>query len=207
MTRKTVAFLALAAALAAARAADTPEAVYARLHAAALARNLDEMRLYAAEAQRAELIVPELPRTYSVTGKAARRDGKAVELRASGTADTVGLGFTQMFGVIGLVKEKGEWKVERLSWSTQRPGEYPEGYVIVQGPAPEPRSSGEPQTPRFAVPPSAPEPSHLLTRKPAEDPKPQDERKPGTEPAPCVIKPVMSDADLRACGSTPADSR
>jgi hypothetical protein len=207
MTRKTAVFLALAAVLVAARAADSPEAVYAKLHAAALARNLDAMRLYATEAQRAELIVPELPKTYRVTGKAARRDGKAVELRASGTADTVGLGYTQMFGVIGLIKEKGEWKVERLSWSTQRPGEYPEGYVIVQGAAPEPRSSGEPQTPRFSVPPSPPERSHLVTRKPVEEPKPQEQRKPGTEPAPCVIKPVMTDADLRACGSTPPESR
>jgi hypothetical protein len=207
MTRRTAGLIALLAVLGPARAADAPEAVYAKMHAAALARNVDEMRLYATEAQRAELIVPELPKTYHVTGKAARSDGKAVELRATGTADSVGLGYTQMFGVIGLVKEKGEWKVERLSWSTQRPGEYPNGYVIVVGPAPEPRAGNEPQTPRFTVPPSPPEPSHLVTRKPAaEEAKPQ-ERKPGTEPPNCVIKPVMTDADLRACGATPPDSR
>jgi hypothetical protein len=46
-----------------------------------------------------------------------------------------------------------------------------------------------------------------VTRKPAaEEAKPQ-ERKPGTEPPNCVIKPVMTDADLRACGATPPDSR
>lgn len=199
MTIRTLGLVASLLVWGAASAAEESEAVYQKMHTAAVARNLEEMRLYAAEAQRAELTVPDVPKTYRLTGKAVRRDGNAVELRASGTADSVGLGYTQMFGVIGLVRENGEWKVDRLSWSTQRPGEYPEGYVVVQGPPPEPQPSAEAQAPRFKPPPSEPEPSHLRPRRPAEV------NQPGItiqrSPPPCVIKPVMTDDDLRACGA------
>lgn len=201
MTIRTMVLIASLLGCAAAGAAEEPDAVYRKMHAAALARNIEEMRLYATAPQRAELTVPDLPKTYRLTGKAVARDGNAVELRASGTADSVGLGYTQMFGVIGLVKENGEWKVERLSWSTERPGEYPEGYIVVQGSTPEPRSSADAQTPRFTLPPSKPEPSHLVTKRAAEPkpgaPAPTLQRSP---PA-CEIKPVMSDDDLRACGA------
>src|SRR5690348_4062978 len=138
---RTLALLASLLVCAAADAADEPEAVYARMHAAALAHDLDAVRSSAAGAQRAALALPEVPDSYRLTGKALRKDGNAVELRAVATADSVGLGYTQIFGVIGLVKESGEWKVERLSWSTDRPGEYPEDYVLMEGAAPQPRSA------------------------------------------------------------------
>lgn len=196
MRRLLILLLACAAP---ALAADEPEAVYGKMHAAALAHDLEAMRPYAAEAERATLVLPEVPKSYRLTGKAVRKDGNAVELRATGTADSVGLGYTQMFGVIGLVKEAGQWKVERLSWSIQRPGEYPEGYVLVEGVAPQPRSSAEPQLPRFTLPPSPPERSRLFNPKPAADPA---ERVLTIEHSrPCEIKPVMSDEDLRACGA------
>lgn len=193
--------LALLFACSAAAAADEPEAVYAKMHAAALAQDLEAMRPYAAGAERETLVLPAVPKTYRLTGKAMRKDGNAVELRATGTADSVGLGYTQIFGVIGLVKENGEWKVERLSWSTERPGEYPEGYVLVSGAAPEPRQSADPKQPRFSLPPSAPERSRLYNPTRPRDDKP-DERVLGIERArPCEIKPVMTDDDLRACGA------
>lgn len=193
---------ALAFACGAAAGADEPEAVYRKMHAAAVARNLDQMRLYAAEAERATLIVPDVPKTYRLTGKAARRDGLAVELRATAIGDSVGLGYTQIFGVIDLVRESGEWKVARLAWSTGRPGEYPEGFVVVEGAAPEPRSSAEPQVPRFRLPRSAPERSRLFNPKRAQKanrdtPAATLER----APPPCEIKPVMTDDELRACGA------
>ena len=181
-------------------AADEPEAVYARMHAAALAHDLEGMRATEAEPQRATLIVPDLPESYRVVGKAVRKDGEAVELRAVGTADSVGLGYTQMFGVVGLVRENGEWKVERLSWSAERPGEYPEGYVLVEGPAPQPRPGEEARLPRFVVPAAPPERSRLLNPRRAPEARP-GEHVLGTEPAPCEIKPVMSDDELRACGA------
>ena len=193
------AFLALLLACGAAAAADEPDAVYAKMHAAAVAHDLEAARSYAAEAERSTLALPEVPNSYRLTGKAVRKDGDAVELRAVGTADSVGLGYTQMFGVVGLVREGGEWKVERLSWSTDRPGEYPEGYALVEGEAPQPRSSAEPPAPRIALPEPAPERSLLLNPKRA--PEPPREPRLGAEPRPCEIKPVMSDEDLRACGA------
>jgi hypothetical protein len=179
-------------------AADDPETVYRKLHEAVLAQDLEQVRLYTAQAQQAELALPTVPKTYRITGKARRRDGRAVELRASGTADSVGLGYTQLFGVIDLVRENGQWKIERLSWSTGRPGEYPEGYEIVQGAAPTPAPAADAQ-PRFVLPPSPPEPSHLVTKRPA-DTAPEQPPQPAAPP--CVIKPVMTDDELRACGAT-----
>lgn len=200
MTTRTIGFIATLLLCGAASAADDAEAVYRKVHAAAVAGNLEEMRTYATETQRAAMALPDVPKTYKVTGKAVRRDGNAVELRASGTADSVGLGYTQMFGVIDLVREKGEWRVERLSWSTQRPGEYPQGYAIVQGPAPEPLPSAESQVPRFKPPVFPPEPSRLVSPK-----RPSEVSEPGItiqrSPPTCVIKPVMTDDDLRACGA------
>lgn len=186
-------------ACAAAIGADEPEAVYAKMHAAMLAHDTEAMRSYAAEPERATLVAPDAPQAYRITGKALRKDGNAVELRAAGTADSVGLGYTQMFGVIGLVKENGEWKVERLSWSTGRPGEYPAGYVLVQGEAPQPRSGAEAQVPRFTLAPTPPERSHLVNPKRVENAgaRPADTGR----SAPCEIKPVMSDDELRACGA------
>lgn len=191
--------LALLLACRVAAAADEPEAVYARMHAAAVAHDIEAMRRHATEAERATLVVPEVPKGYRVTGKAVRRDGNATELRATGTADSVGLGYTQMFGVIGLVKEGGEWRVERMAWSTERPGEYPEGYLLVEGAAPQPRSSAEPQVPRFTLPASPPERSRLFNPK-RHDAGP-GEPAPGERARPCEIKPVMTDEDLRACGA------
>jgi hypothetical protein len=193
--------LALSFACGAALAADEPEAVYAKAHAAALAQDLEAMRTYVAEAERETLVLPALPKTYRLTGKAARRDGEAVELRATGTADSVGLGYTQIFGVIDLVKERGQWKVERLSWSTERPGEYPEGYVRVSGAAPEPRSS---DAPRFTLPPSPPERSRLYNPRHTDE-KPEERFLTIERSRPCEIKPVMTDDDLRACGAQVPD--
>ena len=197
--------LALLFACGAALAADEPEAVYARVHTAALAQDLEAMRGYVVEAEREALVLPPVPRTYRLTGKAARKDGEAVELRATGTADSVGLGYTQIFGVIDLVKEKGQWKLQRLSWSTERPGEYPEGYVLVSGPAPEPRSSAEAGQPRFTLPPSPPERSRLYNPRRPDGAQPEEQVLRIERSRPCEIKPVMTDDDLRACGAQVPD--
>jgi hypothetical protein len=205
MYTRALALVALLLASLTASAADGPDAVYARMHAAALARDLDTVRSCTAEAERATLVIPELPKTYRLTGKAVRKDGNAVELRAVGTADSVGLGYTQIFGVVRLVREGEAWKVERLLWSTDRPGDYPEGYVLVEGEAPQPRSSAEPQLPRFTFPQPAPERSRLLN--PRRAPEPPHEAPAGAEARPCEIKPVMSDEDLLACGARVPASR
>ena len=65
-----LAFLAVLLACGAAAAADEPEAVYAKMHAAALAHDLEAVLYYAAEAERATMPVPEVPKSYRLTGKA-----------------------------------------------------------------------------------------------------------------------------------------
>ena len=175
----------------AAAAADDIEAVYAKLHAAALARNVDEMMKYATEARRNELeTTPDkepvvalmsatMPKAYRVTGKAYSPDGAAAQLRASGLSGMVGMGEQLMYGVMDFTKEKGEWKVDKWSWSSDRPVA-PPGFVR----APEPRG-GEPQAKAREVVKEVPAPVLSIEKS-----KPQ-----------CMIKPVMTDADLRACGA------
>lgn len=179
-------------------AADDPEAVYQKLHAAAMARNLDEMLKYATEARQAEmrqelqgkeemvgLMASMMPKTYRLIGKAASADGNAVQLRTAGTGDFMGLGNTQLYGTIDFVKERDEWKVEHWRWSTNKPGGYPEGFVHVQGQAPDARAIAEPKPAAQPVAPVAPV-AIEKSRKPEE----------------CVIKPVMTDDELRACGAS-----
>jgi len=170
-------------------AADDLEAVYAKLHAAALAKNVDEMMKYATEARRSELeTLPDkepvialmtamMPKTYRVTGKAFSPDGNAAQLRASGISGMVGMGEQLMYGVMDFAREKGEWKVDKWSWSSDRPPPAPAGFVRAQ----EPRAA--------APPPKAEEAKPVLTVEKS------------TKPAPCVIKPVMTDDELRACGA------
>lgn len=174
----------------AAAAADDIEAVYAKLHAAALARNVDEMMKYATEARRNELaITPDkepvvalmtatMPKTYRVTGKAFSPDGDAAQLRASGLSGMVGMGEQLMYGVMDFTKEKGEWKVDRWSWSSERPVA-PPGFVRTL----EPRGRPEAQAKEAVKEVPAP----VLS---VEKSTPQ-----------CVIKPVMTDAELRVCGA------
>ncbi len=175
----------------AALAADDIEAVYAKLHAAALARNVDEMMKYASEARRNELettpdkepivalMTASMPKAYRVTGKAFAADGSAAQLRASGLAGMVGMGEQLMYGVMDFSREKGEWKVDRWSWSSERPPALPAGLTRAQ----EARGKPELQAKETAKEAAAP----VLT---VEKARPQ-----------CVIKPVMSDDDLRACGA------
>src|SRR3954469_3926865 len=169
--------------------ADDVEAVYAKLHAAALAKNLDEMMKYATEARRNELAtLPDkepivalmtamMPKSYRVTGKAFSSDGSAAQLRASGLSGMVGMGEQLMYGVMDFAREKGEWKVDKWSWSSDRPPAAPAGFVRAQERKAEPKA------------------------EPQEEPKPVLTIEKSTKPAPCVVKPVMTDEELRACGA------
>ena len=190
----------------AAFAADDIEAVYAKLHAAALAKNVDEMMKYATDARRNELeTVPDkdavvalmtamIPKTYRVTGRAFSPDGNAAQMRASGIGGMVGMGEALMYAQIDFAREKGEWKVDKWSWSSDRPAAAPAGFVRTQ----DARSTAEPQVPKTQAKPKA-----------AAEPQPAAEaREPArvmtaekTKPAPCVVKPVMTDDDLKACGA------
>ena len=204
------ALLALAAGPAGAQ--EAPEAVYLKLHRATLVHNLDEMLLYASDARRAELagtagssvmlklISSMMPRVYTVRSTAVTPDGLRAQMRATGSFTFMG-STAPSYGTVELVKQKGEWKVDRFEWS----GDKPAGFDTVQ--APYERIRGAPAT---AQAPSQPAPVSAPAAKPAAEPLPAPEpaEKPAppviervTKPAPCEIKPVMSDDDLLNCGA------
>lgn len=109
-------------------AADEPEAVYEKFHAAGLAADFAAQVRYGSKARGEEMAgTPEpmrqmmlqmiagmLPKRYRVLDKAIADGGNRATLRlAEGEAGATG-GRT---GAIVLLKEGGEWKVEEASWS------------------------------------------------------------------------------------------
>lgn len=173
-----------------ASAQDSPEAVYANLHRAALAGNLYEMMQYATEARKreigaqpaagdvAKLISAMMPRSYNVTGTTISPDGATAQLRALGTGAFLGQ-TQQLHGTVNFLKENGAWKVDRWEWSDQ-PGAAP---TRVQA---KPAADPMPARPQLASPPP-PTPAGVSRSAQPE----------------CQIKPVMTDEDLRRCGASP----
>jgi len=214
-----VAVLALAAGPAAAQ--EAPEAVYLKLHRATLVHNLDEMLLYASDARRAELagtagssvmlklISSMMPRVYTVRSTAVTPDGLRAQMRATGSFTFMG-STAPSYGTVDLVKQKGEWKVDRFEWS----GDKPAGFDTVQAPYERIRGAQAPQPAPVPAPAQkpAPAPVSAAAAKPAAEPRPAAEsaEKPApappviesvSKPGPCEIKPVMTDDDLRNCGA------
>ena len=177
-----------------ASAADGPEAVYDKLHRATLAGNVEEVLSHASAQRRAEMAslpgkedmvhmaAMALPRTYSITRRTVR-GGKA-HLSAQGIHESDG----PARGEVDLVREKGEWKVDEWNWS--RLAQAPKEEAMPKEAAPPPEKKEADTPPVATVTPSEPVDAPMLRRATAED-------------VGCVIKPVMTDADLRRCGATP----
>lgn len=182
--------LALLAAVPAA-AADDPETVYGKLHRATLAGSVEEVLSYATAGKRKEMaslagkedvvrmMALSLPKAYSVTKNDTSADGRKAHLELRGVHDSGG----PSRGNAEFVKEKGAWKVDEWSWS-----------VLAQATAPKE--------------PAAPQKPPVMEKQPAtaEVAQPIDAptlRRTSAEAAPCVIRPVMSDDDLRRCSATP----
>lgn len=177
-----------------ASAADGPEAVYDKLHRATLAGNVEEVLSHASAQRRAEMAslpgkedmvhmaAMALPRTYSITRKSVR-GGKA-HLSAQGIHESDG----PARGEVDLVREKGEWKVDEWNWS--RLAQAPKEEAMPKEAAPPPEKKEADAPPPAVVAPSEPVDAPMLRRATAED-------------VGCVIKPVMTDVELRRCGATP----
>lgn len=190
MDKIFVAVLALLVAVPAA-AADDPEAVYGKLHRATLAGSVEEVLSYATAGRRKEMaslagkedvvrmMALSLPKAYSVTKNDTSADGRKAHLELRGVHDSGG----PSRGNAELVKEKGAWKVDEWSWS-----------ALAQAPAP--KEPAAPQEP----PAMEKQPATTEVTQPIDAPT---LRRTSAEAAPCVIKPVMSDDDLRRCGATP----
>lgn len=179
----------------AAGAADEPEAVYAKFHRAAASGNLDEMLGYGPAARRAEvakmsaaqkdaemkMMSVMMPRAFTLQSKTVSGDGQSARLVVSGPGEPLGGGRPEtLYGVIKMVLERGEWKVEEASWSNEKPA----------GPA-QVRTLGSPAAEKAAAK-AAPGPA-------APAPKPQETPRLGTAKPECVYKPVMTNEDLERC--------
>jgi len=173
-------------------AADDPETVYGKLHRATLAGSVEEVLSYATAGKRKEMaslagkedvvrmMALSLPKAYSVTKNDTSADGRKAHLELRGVHDSGG----PSRGNAEFVKEKGAWKVDEWSWS-----------VLAQAPmkdAAQPEPAKAPATATATAEPVATAPVDAPTL-----------RRTSAEAAPCVIKPVMSDDDLRRCGANP----
>jgi hypothetical protein len=166
------------------------------------------MMLYASDEQRGDLSVRAgdpaalklissmMPRVYTVRSLATSPDGTRARMRATGTFTFMG-STAPSFGVIDLVKQRGEWKVDKFEWSGDKPPGFDAG--VAQNPVrrgkpgvkPEAVMASE-QPPAVADPPPPP----------AAAPSPGGIGRSASR-QPCVIRPVMTDDDLEACGATP----
>jgi hypothetical protein len=174
-------------------AADAPEAVYAKVHRAAMAGDLVELVKYSPAKRRAEVQAMSaaskdayikmaqhlLPRGYQVHRTTVLVDGHGI-LLVSGPWFGEGEKSMTMYGVVRLVLEDGEWKFEESNWSTQKPPE-------LAGPKPAAATAAVKPPPGAGqkVAPSA------YTETPM--------RRLGEAKPECLYKPVMTARDLENC--------
>ena len=175
-------------------AAEAPDAVYTKFHRAAMAGNLEEMLKVSPAKRRAEVQAMSqaskdaqlqiakhlLPRGFQVHRTTVQVDGFAF-LHLSGPWFGEGNKPVTMYGVVRLVQEQGEWKVDESHWSTQKPAELapPKPAAAAAAAAVKPAPGAAP------VKPSA------YTETPV--------RKLGEAKPECVYKPVMTARDLENC--------
>jgi len=111
-----------------AHAEDSPEAVYAKFHQAGLAGNFQEMRRWGTAAKGAEiaampaalqqsmmsLLAAILPQAYTVDGRTVDEVQATLNVSAKQQSGLV-------YGLITLLKENGEWKVDEAKWGEPPP--------------------------------------------------------------------------------------
>jgi hypothetical protein len=178
-------------------AQEDPEAVYAKLHRAMLAGNTDEVLRYGTAAQQAELakmpkeqkeaaigiMAKMLPATYTITEKTIAPDGNSAVLRGTGVVDLIGK--SDSYLLANFKKEGGVWKVEKSSWSSNKP----------PGVAAKPAAAAAAPTPQTVAVPKA-----VLPAKPAAAP-------PATSSAeaPLPRRRSRANEDARVCLKQPTD--
>ena len=128
-----------------------------------------------------------MPKSYSVTRKDV--DGAKAVLQVRGLHEEHGPAAAKVL----LYKEKGNWKVDEWGWeqlAQAAPKDVPPSDAMTKSasdtPAADTAGSAQPVEPIPAAPVDAP-----------------TLRKTSAEASPCLIKPVMTDDDLRRCGATP----
>ena len=186
-----------------ARAADDPEAVYAKMHQAMRANQAEELLGFASAKQKAVLAATPkaqrdgviafmsklAPQTYRITGKSIAPDGTSAQLQAEGRGGLGGDGAMYLDAVF--VMEAGTWKVDKWGWNSDKPPA-----MAMMGQA---RPAATPAAAKPKSAESAPAPARkkaALAAAPPVETKPQM----GVSRPECVYKPVMTDDDMLACG-------
>lgn len=177
-------------------AQDDPEAVYAKMHRATLAGKTDEVLSYGTAARQAELaklpkeqkeavigfMAKMLPATYTITEKTIAPDGNSAILRGTGVIDLMGK--ADHYLLADFKKEGGVWKVEKSSWTNNKP----------------PAAAAKPAVP--AAPPRA-----VVRPKARSSPATATPAKPELALAPVTVarKPSRAHLDARECLKQPTD--
>lgn len=214
-----------AAAKPAADATADLDQLYAKLHAATLRGDVTEMRSYATAAKRAELAaLPKqqvaalvnvmgsmLPQAYTVSRKSIAQDGKSATLLAVGRSE---FGKQEMHGAVNFLIEDGEWKVGDWSWTTDKTAaaktaaaSAPAAKPAVRArPAAETKAAKQPDETADGEKPVAAASSAERKRERQETARLAEQKRAAEEKRRveqfnerCVIKPVMTDAEIDQC--------
>jgi len=180
-----------------ARSAEEPEAVYAKYHRAAMAGNLEDMLAYGPAQRRAEMRGLSaahkeaalkmarymMPRAFTLERKAMNPKGRAT-LFVSGPWEGARNRMETIYGIVNMVLENGEWKVDEANWSYDKP-------PILATPKPAaPPAAADKAVPKVAGK-GAPVVGSMSSATPG--------RTLGTAKEPCVYKPVMTAVDVENC--------
>lgn len=176
-------------------AQEDPEAVYAKLHSAALAGNAEEMMSVSTAAAKAELaakpqaerdaviraMAQALPRTYAITEKNIA--GNSAVLLGTGVSEYPTR--AEAYLTASFRKEGEAWKVASWGWSNQKP----------------PPPAAKPAVPAVATPAADTEPLggiQIVRRLPAAAAAPA---RPEGAPAPVSVasRPSRAHLDARVC--------
>lgn len=172
-------------------AQEDPEAVYAKLHSAALAGNAEQVMSFSTTAAKAELaakpqaerdalirgMAQALPKTYTITEKNIAPDGNSAVLLGTGVSEYQTRATAYL--TASFRKEGEAWKVASWGWSNQKPP-----------------PAAKPAAPAAAAPADAaaesPEGTQIVRRLPAAAARPEG------APAPVAAAPRPSRAHLDA---------
>jgi len=184
------------------RGAEEPEAVYAKFHRAVMAGDLDEMLKYGPAPRRAEMHSMSgasreaalkmaqfmMPRAFTLQRKTVQANGRAT-LIVSGPWAGGGQKLETMYGIVRMVTENNEWKVDESNWSNEKPPNLaatdkaaPKTSVAAKGAAAVKDAAAGSGAPVVGSTSSATPGRTLGAAKP-----------------PCVYKPVMTAVDIENC--------
>jgi len=177
-----------------ARSADAPEVVYGKFHRAVMAGDLEEMFRHGPAQRRAELQGMSaarkeatlklaqfmMPRAFKLEQRTLHSGGRAT-LVVSGTGAMGPRGLEAMYGIVTMLQERGEWKVDEANWSNERPAVLGAAKSAAAEKAAPKAATSARGAPMVGTPMATPART-LGEAKPA-----------------CVYKPVMTAADMEAC--------